>query len=69
MVAESLQQKLEEEEVAMEVRFTGLSFDYRDPDKKFDRRKVFGVAAKLFNIRDNDEDIDFSLALETAAGF
>ena len=50
-----------------EARFSGLRFDYRDPERNFDRRKVFGVAAKLFTIKD-DPDIDFSVGLEAVAG-
>lgn len=51
-----------------ENRFNGLRFEYRDPDRGFDRRRVHGVAAKLFEIRDTGENIDFSTALETGAG-
>lgn len=51
-----------------ENRFNGLRFEYRDPDRGFDRRRVHGVAAKLFDIRDTGENIDFSTALETGAG-
>ena len=69
IAAESLQQKFEEEEVVLEARFPDLGFDYRDPVMNFDRRKVLGVAAKLFHIRGTEENIDFSMALETAVGF
>ena len=33
-----------------------------------DRRRILGVAAKLFNLRDTGENIDFSTALESVAG-
>jgi len=51
-----------------EARFHGLKFDYRDPERNFDRRRILGVAAKLFNLRDTGENIDFSTALESVAG-
>merc|ERR550532_2904071 len=51
-----------------EARFHGLKFDYRDPERNFDRKRILGVAAKLFNLRDSDDNIDFSTALETVAG-
>merc|ERR1719403_773823 len=51
-----------------ENRHLGLKFDYRDPERNFDRRRILGVAAKLFSLRDTGENIDFSTALETAAG-
>ena len=50
-----------------EARFGNLRFDYRDPEKNFDRRRVLGVAAKLFQVRD-DHNIDFCTALEEVAG-
>ena len=51
-----------------EARFHGLKFDYKDPERNFDRRRILGVAAKLFKLRDTDDNIDFSTALETVAG-
>jgi len=46
------------------ARYPVLSFQYRDPERNFDRRKVKGVAAKLFSVKDDR----FCTALETAAG-
>ena len=50
-----------------EARYGNLRFDYRDPENNFDRRRVLGVAAKLFQVRD-DHNIDFCTALEEVAG-
>jgi len=45
-------------------RFPALAFQYKDPERGFDRRQVKGVAAKLFKVRDEE----FCTGLETAAG-
>jgi len=45
-------------------RYPALNFQYKDPERNFDRRKVKGVAAKLFRVKDER----FCTGLETAAG-
>lgn len=45
-------------------RFPQLQFDYRDPEKNFDRKKVHGLVAKLVHIK----DVHSATALEVAAG-
>ena len=45
-------------------RFPHLQFDYRDPEKNFDRRKVSGLVCKLIKVR----DVKNATALEVAAG-
>jgi len=45
-------------------RYPNLTFQYKDPERNFDRRQVKGVAAKLFRIKDEM----FCTGLETAAG-
>lgn len=45
-------------------RYPTLNFQYRDPERNFDRRQVKGVAAKLFSVKDSR----FCTGLETAAG-
>ena len=39
-------------------------FMYSDPEPGFDRSQVYGVAAKLFKIK----DMKFAVALDTAGG-
>eukprot|EP00092_Neocalanus_flemingeri_P004304 GFUD01004627.1.p1 GENE.GFUD01004627.1~~GFUD01004627.1.p1 ORF type:complete len:1179 (+),score=495.15 GFUD01004627.1:105-3641(+) len=46
------------------ARNHGLDFQYKDPERGFDRRQVKGVAAKLFRVKDER----FFTGLETAAG-
>ncbi|XP_065185116.1 structural maintenance of chromosomes protein 2-like [Sycon ciliatum] len=48
----------------MEASFPRLSFDYKDPERSFDRRKVRGKAAKLISVPDERH----ATALEVAAG-
>lgn len=55
-----LQDKLE----TLEARFPHLHFDYRDPEKNFDRRKVSGLVCKLIKVK----DVKTATALEVAAG-
>jgi len=45
-------------------RYPNLNFEYRDPERGFDRRKVRGVAARLFKIREPS----FCMSLESVAG-
>ena len=45
-------------------RFPQLQFDYRDPEKNFDRSKVHGLVAKLVKIK----DVSTATALEVSAG-
>lgn len=48
----------------MGARFPWLDFQYSDPEPGFDRSQVYGVAAKLFTMK----DIKFAVALDTAGG-
>ena len=48
----------------MGARFPWLDFQYSDPEPGFDRSQVYGVAAKLFTVK----DIKFAVALDTAGG-
>ena len=45
-------------------RFPNLKFEYKDPEKNFDRSKVSGLVCKLFNVKDPIH----STALEVTAG-
>ena len=45
-------------------RFPQLQFQYRDPEKNFDRRRVNGLVAKLIKVN----DVSTATALEVAAG-
>jgi structural maintenance of chromosome 2 len=45
-------------------KFPQLNFEYKDPEPNFDRRRVKGLVANLFKIKDPK----FSTALEVAAG-
>ena len=45
-------------------RFPQLQFQYRDPEKNFDRSKVHGLVAKLVKVKDPQT----ATALEVAAG-
>ncbi|XP_052777635.1 structural maintenance of chromosomes protein 2-like [Mya arenaria] len=55
-----LQDKLE----TLEARFPRMHFDYRDPEKNFDRRRVNGLVLKLIKVK----DVRSALALEVVAG-
>lgn len=57
-------QTLSEKVDTMEARFPQLQFDYRDPEKNFDRSKVHGLVAKLIQVKDPST----ATALEVAAG-
>ena len=46
------------------ARFSWLDFEYQKPEPNFNDSLVYGVAAKLFSIKNNKNTI----ALETAAG-
>lgn len=48
----------------LEGRFPNLHFDYRDPERNFDRSKVKGLVARLISVNDRT----FATALEVAAG-
>lgn len=48
----------------MGARYPWLDFQYSDPEPGFDRSQVYGVAAKLFTMK----DIKFAVALDTAGG-
>ena len=48
----------------MSARYPWLDFRYSDPEPGFNRNLVYGVAAKLFTIKDPR----FAVALDTAGG-
>ncbi|KAL4236668.1 Structural maintenance of chromosomes protein 2 [Mactra antiquata] len=48
----------------LEARFPHLQFDYKDPEKNFDRRKVSGLVCKLVKVK----DVQHATALEVTAG-
>lgn len=56
--------KLQERLETLEARFPELQFEYRDPEKNFDRRKVSGLVCKLIKVK----DVKTATALEVAAG-
>ena len=45
-------------------RFPNLHFDYKDPEKNFDRNRVKGLVCKLFKVKNPQ----FAKALEVTAG-
>lgn len=45
-------------------RFPQLHFDYKDPEKNFDRNKVHGLVCKLIKVK----EVRAATALEVAAG-
>ena len=49
---------------ALFCRFPQLQFQYKDPEKNFDRSKVHGLVAKLVKVKDPKT----ATALEVAAG-
>lgn len=57
-------QKLQEGVDKFEARFPQLQFEYKDPEKNFDRRSVHGLVANLVTIPDPGN----ATALEVAAG-
>ncbi|KAK3089416.1 hypothetical protein FSP39_003470 [Pinctada imbricata] len=56
--------RLQEQLETLEARFPHLHFDYKDPEKNFDRRKVHGLVCKLIKVK----DVGTATALEVAAG-
>lgn len=46
------------------ARFPNLQFDYKDPEKNFDRNKVHGILARLVKVN----DVRYATALEVTAG-
>ncbi|RUS73082.1 hypothetical protein EGW08_019163 [Elysia chlorotica] len=50
--------------LTLEAKFPNLKFEYKDPEKNFDRNKVSGLVCKLFNVKDSIN----STALEVTAG-
>ncbi|XP_033121328.1 structural maintenance of chromosomes protein 2-like [Anneissia japonica] len=56
--------KLQDTIVNLTERFPNLQFEYRDPEKNFDRRKVHGLVARLMKI----SDVNVATALEVSAG-
>ncbi|CAH1773975.1 unnamed protein product [Owenia fusiformis] len=57
-------QELQEKIDGIEARFPQLQFEYRDPEKNFDRSKVYGLVANLIKVKDPK----YATALEVAAG-
>ncbi|KAH9489831.1 Structural maintenance of chromosomes protein 2 [Bulinus truncatus] len=57
-------QSLKEKLFNLEARYPHLKFEYKDPEKNFNRNKVSGLVCKLFNVKDPQ----YSTALEVAAG-
>ncbi|XP_059624894.1 structural maintenance of chromosomes protein 2-1 [Cornus florida] len=57
-------QKLKDETRILSAQLANVEFTYRDPVKNFDRSRVKGVVAKLFEVRDSST----MTALEVAAG-
>ncbi|XP_069125858.1 structural maintenance of chromosomes protein 2-like [Argopecten irradians] len=57
-------QKLQEKLETLEARFPQLHFEYRDPEKNFDRSKVHGLVCKLIKVK----DVKTATALEVSAG-
>ncbi|XP_072173354.1 structural maintenance of chromosomes protein 2-like [Diadema setosum] len=49
---------------ALTSRFPNLQFEYKDPEKNFDRSKVHGLVARLVKIK----DVKYATSLEVAAG-
>ncbi|XP_067137577.1 structural maintenance of chromosomes protein 2 [Centruroides vittatus] len=45
---DNLRQKID----LKEARFPNLTFEYQDPEKNFDRRKVLGLVCQLFQVKD-----------------
>lgn len=56
--------QLQEKHETLVARCPQLHFDYRDPEKNFDRKRVSGLVCNLFKIK----DMKFATALEVAAG-
>lgn len=46
------------------VRFPQLQFEYKDPDKGFDRKSVHGLVVRLITVKDPST----ATALEVSAG-
>ncbi|KAH6788453.1 structural maintenance of chromosomes 2 [Perilla frutescens var. frutescens] len=57
-------QKFEKKAHELSSRLGRVEFNYRDPEKNFDRSRVKGVVAKLINVKDSSAVV----ALEVAAG-
>lgn len=49
---------------ALASRFPNLQFEYRDPEKNFDRSKVHGLVARLVKVK----DVKYATSLEVTAG-
>ncbi|XP_070563660.1 structural maintenance of chromosomes protein 2-like [Ptychodera flava] len=56
--------KLRNQVDTLEAKYPNLQFEYKDPEKNFDRSKVKGLVAQLINVK----DINTAAALEAAAG-
>lgn len=46
-------QKLEKKAHEISSGLGGIGFNYRDPEKNFDRSRVKGVVAKLIRVKDS----------------
>ncbi|XP_063962913.1 structural maintenance of chromosomes protein 2-like [Lytechinus pictus] len=49
---------------ALTSRFPNLQFEYKDPEKNFDRSKVHGLVARLVKVK----DVKYATSLEVTAG-
>ncbi|XP_030852161.1 structural maintenance of chromosomes protein 2-like [Strongylocentrotus purpuratus] len=49
---------------ALTSRFPNLQFEYKDPEKNFDRSKVHGLVARLLKVK----DVKYATSLEVTAG-
>ncbi|CAM1300108.1 SMC2 (predicted), partial [Pycnogonum litorale] len=56
--------RLSENMERIEAKYPDLKFEYKDPEKNFDRRKVYGPVCNLFRVKDNRH----TTALEVCAG-
>merc|ERR1719272_1298254 len=59
-------QDLQDRINARRAVLSAVDFRYSDPERNFDRSKVKGVVAKLFNIK--PEHADYTMAVQVAAG-
>ncbi|KAL5017230.1 hypothetical protein ScPMuIL_006819 [Solemya velum] len=57
-------QQLQESLETLEARFPHLRFEYKDPEKNFDRSKVHGLVCSLIKLK----DVKTATALEVSAG-
>ncbi|KAK3612696.1 hypothetical protein CHS0354_042222 [Potamilus streckersoni] len=56
--------RLQEHKETLEAKFPQLQFEYKDPEKNFDRNKVHGLVCNLIKVK----DVKTATALEVSAG-